>query len=79
VKVNTVFQKKHSTNLAIMELVERIPKAIGDKEYTMGVFLDLSKALDTVNHRGDTKTLTPVHGPPYRSGSWTTVRTTDSP
>ena len=34
-----------------MELVERISKAIDDKEYTMGVFnLDLSKAFDTVNH-----------------------------
>ena len=35
------FRKKRSTNLAI---------AIDDKEYTMGVFLDFSKAFDTVNH-----------------------------
>ena len=44
------FRKKRSTNLAIMELVTKISKAIDDKEYTMGVFLDLSKAFDTVNH-----------------------------
>ena len=35
------FRKKLSRNLSIMELVERISKAIDDKEYTMGVFLDL--------------------------------------
>ena len=44
------FRKKRSTNLAIMELITKISKAIDDKEYTMGVFLDLSKAFDTVNH-----------------------------
>ena len=33
-----------------MELLTKISKAIDDKEYTMGVFLDLSKAFDTVNH-----------------------------
>ena len=44
------FRKKRSSNLAIMELVERTSKAIDDKEYTMGVFLDLSKAFDKVTH-----------------------------
>ena len=34
----------------MMELVERTSKAIDDKEYTMGVFLDLSKAFDKVTH-----------------------------
>ena len=33
-----------------MELVERTSKAIDDKGYTMGVFLDLSKAFDKVTH-----------------------------
>ena len=28
----------------------KIPKAIDDNEFTMGVFLDLSKAFDTVDH-----------------------------
>ena len=47
------FRKKRSTertNLAILELVTKITKAIDDNEFTMGVFLDLSKAFDTVDH-----------------------------
>ena len=43
------FRKKHSTNLAI-ELMTKILQAIENGEYTVGVFLDLAKAFDTVNH-----------------------------
>ena len=31
-------------------MVENITKAFEDKEYTLGVFLDLSKAFDTIDH-----------------------------
>ena len=44
------FWKKHSTNLATIELVTKILQAINNSEYTIGVFLDLAKAFDTVNH-----------------------------
>ena len=44
------FRKKHSTNLATIELVTKILQAIDNSEYTIGVFLDLAKAFDTVNH-----------------------------
>ena len=31
-------------------MVENITKSFEDKEYTLGVFLDLSKAFDTIDH-----------------------------
>ena len=46
-----VFGKKHSTNLATIELVTKILQAIDNSEHTIGVFLDLAKAFDTVNHK----------------------------
>ena len=33
-----------------MELVTKILQAIDNSEYTIGVFWDLAKAFDTVNH-----------------------------
>ena len=44
------FRSNVSTNYAIIELVDKIRKAIVNNEFTVGIFLDLSKAFDTVNH-----------------------------
>ena len=44
------FRSKHSTNHAIIKVVDKITKAIENNEFTVGIFLDLSKAFDTVNH-----------------------------
>ena len=41
-------KKKHSTNLATIELVTKIIEAAENGEYTVGVFSDLAKAFDTV-------------------------------
>lgn len=44
------FRKSHSTEHAIIELVDQILSAFDQNDFVLGVFLDLSKAFDTVNH-----------------------------
>ena len=44
------FRSNHSTNHAILLITDKIQKAIERKLYSCGIFLDLSKVFDTVNH-----------------------------
>ena len=44
------FRKFHGTNHAIITLVEKVSKALDTGKFVIGVFLDLKKAFDTVNH-----------------------------
>ena len=44
------FQINTSTEHAILELVRNITKSFENNEYVLGVFIDLKKAFDTVNH-----------------------------
>ena len=44
------FEKKHSTSMAIFELVEEIKTAMDNSMSTVAVFIDLKKAFDTVHH-----------------------------
>ena len=44
------FRKNLSTYMAALDIVNYITKGFDNKEGTIGIFLDLSKALDTVNH-----------------------------
>ena len=44
------FRDNHSTAMALMTLVDNISKSIDDGMYTLGVFLDFSKAFDCLNH-----------------------------
>ena len=44
------FRKHHSTNHAIITLVEKITNALDNGKIVVGCYLDLKKAFDTVNH-----------------------------
>ena len=44
------FRKNHSTELALIEMVDQIKMSLDDSKITCGIFVDLSKAFDTVNH-----------------------------
>lgn len=44
------FRPKRSTYMAINNLYSRITEHLDNKLYTVGIFLDLSKAFDTINH-----------------------------
>ena len=44
------FRNKYSTTHALIDITETIQKAIDNGEFACGVFLDLQKAFDTVNH-----------------------------
>lgn len=44
------FRAKHSTDHAILSIVDKIQTAIDNRDLSCGIFLDFSKAFDTVNH-----------------------------
>ena len=44
------FRTGHSTNHALTDLTEAIRKSIDENSYAIGVFIDLQKAFDTVDH-----------------------------
>ena len=44
------FRTKHSTDHAILSIVDKIQTAIDERDFSCGIFLDFSKSFDTVNH-----------------------------
>ncbi len=44
------FRAHRSTSLALLELIEEITNSIEQKKHAVGIFIDLSKAFDTINH-----------------------------
>ena len=45
------FRTKHSTELAVTELTDRILINIDNKKLPLAIFMDLSKAFDTLDHK----------------------------
>ena len=45
------FRKQYSTNHALLSIVEQIRTALDNNTFSCGVFIDLEKAFDTVNHQ----------------------------
>ena len=44
------FRPKHSTEYAALELIDRITNKMDLNEIPIDIFLDLSKAFDTIDH-----------------------------
>ena len=51
------FQADHSTEHALLELVDQISNTFNDKNYFLGIFNDLSKAFDSLDHKTLTQKL----------------------
>ena len=45
------FQQGHSTEHAVMQLIDQINDTFENNCFTLGIFIDLSKAFDTVDHQ----------------------------
>ena len=45
------FRRCNSTSLALIEIVDNIYANINSCNHTIGIFLDLEKAFDTVDHK----------------------------
>jgi retron-type reverse transcriptase len=45
------FRQNRSTEHAIIDFVDKITKAIDQGKFSVDIFLDLSKAFDTINHK----------------------------
>ena len=59
----------HSTEHAIVQLFDQILESFEHNKYTLGVFIDLSKAFDTVDHSILLKKLE-LYGATDRNRSW---------
>jgi len=44
------FCEKHSTCMALLDLIHHVTEELDSKKYSLGIFDDLSKAFGTTNH-----------------------------
>ena len=45
------FRENHSTTHTLIKITDLIQKAIDKNEFACGIFIDLQKAFDTINHK----------------------------
>jgi len=45
------FRSNHDTSMAVIDMVDKISSAMDSSQFSIGVFVDLSKAFDTLNHK----------------------------
>ena len=45
------FRSHYSTEYAVLSIIDQVQLAIESYDYSCGIFLDFSKAFDTVNHQ----------------------------
>jgi len=45
------FQNQKSTSMAVLAMVDKLTNALETKSCAMGIFIDLAKAFDTVDHK----------------------------
>ena len=63
------FQNGHSTDHAVVQLADQIIESFENNKYTLGVFIDLSKAFDSVDHSILLKKLE-IYGITERNHGW---------
>ena len=44
------FREDHSTYMALLNRVDQITNELDNKQFSLGIFIDVSKAFDTLDH-----------------------------
>ena len=45
------FRENHSTSMALIDFYDKVSKSIDERKFTIGIFIDLKKAFDTIDHK----------------------------